>query len=76
MIVQIEVKSVYGVSKIYPANDAAKALARIAGTKTLSVSDLQNASSLGLEVVEIYSNYNAIADLVDKKFTSPIRCAA
>lgn len=76
MIVQIEVKSVYGVNKIYPVNTAAKALARIAGTKTLSVSDIQNAITLGLEVVEIFSKYNAIADLVDKKFTSPIRCAA
>jgi hypothetical protein len=76
MQVQIEVKKVYGVDKIYPINDAAKALARIAGTKTLSVSDLQNASTLGLEVVEVYSNYNAIADLVDKKFAAPVRYAA
>lgn len=76
MQVQIEVKKVYGVDKIYPINDAAKALARIAGTKTLSISNLQNASTLGLEVVEIFSNYSAINDLIDKKFLSPVGYAA
>jgi hypothetical protein len=74
-VIEIEVRSVYGNDLIYPANDGAKALARIAGKKTLSVSDLQNASYLGLEVVEVNRNYNAIADLVDKKFTSAMRFA-
>ena len=63
LVVEVEVKSVYGNTLIYPANDAAKALARIAGKKTLSVSDLQNASQLGLEVVEINRNYRPISDL-------------
>lgn len=62
-IIEVEVKSVYGNTLIYPANDAAKTLARIAGTKTLSVADLQNASQLGLEVVEINRNYGPISDL-------------
>lgn len=61
--IEIEVKSVYGNTLIYPVNDAAKILARIAGKKTLSVSDLQNASALGLEVVEINRNYGPISDL-------------
>lgn len=62
-IIEVEVKNVYGNSLIYPANDAAKALARIAGKKTLSVADLQNASAIGLEVVEINRNYGPISDL-------------
>jgi hypothetical protein len=74
-VIEIEVRSVYGNDLIYPVNDGAQALARIAGKKTLSVSDLQNASSIGLEVVEVNRNYNAIANLVDKKFTSAVRFA-
>lgn len=62
-IIEVEVKSVYGNTLVYPANEAAKALARIAGKKTLSVADLQNAGQLGLEVVEINRNYGPISDL-------------
>lgn len=62
-IIEVEVKSVYGNTLIYPANDAARVLARIAGKKTLSVADLQNAGLLGLEVVEINRTYEPIADL-------------
>jgi len=66
-IIEVEVKSVYGNTLIYPANDAAKALARIAGKKTLSVSNLQNASALGLEVVEVNRNYGPISGLAYRK---------
>lgn len=62
-IIEVEVKSVYGNTLIYPVSDAAKVLARIAGKKTLSVADLQNAGQLGLEVVEINRNYGPISDL-------------
>ena len=64
MQVQIEVKKVYGVDKIYPINDAAKIIASIAGTKTLSVANLIDAGRLGLEVVEIKTNYQPIADMI------------
>lgn len=74
-VIEIEVRSVYGNDLIYPVNDGAKALARIAGKKTLSISDLQNANSIGLEVVEVKGNYGAIMDLVDKKFASVMRSA-
>lgn len=53
-VIEIEVRSVYGNYMIYPANDAAKILARIAGKKTLSMDDLTNAQSLGMEVVEMH----------------------
>ena len=62
--IQIEVKSVYGNDLIYPANDAAKALARIAGKKTLSVENIKDACALGLEVVEVNRNYAPIANLL------------
>lgn len=66
-VVQVEVKSVYGVNKIYPANEAAKILARIAGTKTLSTADLKNANALGLEVVEANRNYGLISEMLFTK---------
>lgn len=52
-IIEVEVKSVYGTDKIYPANTAAEILCKIAGTKTLSKFDLSLAAELGLIVKEI-----------------------
>ena len=63
-LVLIEVRSVYGNDLIYPANDAANALARIAGKKTLSVQNIKDACALGLEVVEVNRKYAAIANLI------------
>lgn len=52
-VVMIEVRSVYGVAKLYPANDAARTFAEIAGTKTLSPSVVRQIQSLGYEIVSI-----------------------
>lgn len=52
-VIQIEVKDVYGVSKAYPANDAAKLFARIAGTKTLCRETLGYAQQLGFSIQEV-----------------------
>lgn len=46
----VEVRSVYGTEKIYPVNDKAKLLASLAGTKTLSVANLELAKKLGFTV--------------------------
>lgn len=53
VVIEVEVRSVFGISKIYPANDAAAKLARIAGTKTLKASDLAAAKELGMVVKEV-----------------------
>ena len=53
IVIQVEIKSVYGVSKAYPANPAAEALANIAGTKTLSAYVLNQARGMGMEVQEL-----------------------
>jgi hypothetical protein len=63
-VIEIEVRSVYGNSLIYPVNDAAKALARIADKKTLSVQNIKDACALGLEVVEVNRNYAPISQLL------------
>ena len=46
----IYARSVYGTVNFYPINDAAKALAQIAGTKTLTPSVIQLARGLGMSV--------------------------
>lgn len=54
--IEVEAKSVYGNTLIYPVNAAAKTLAEIAGTKTLSKQTLKLAASLGMEVVEVFTS--------------------
>lgn len=56
LVIQVEVKTVYGVDKIYPANQAAEILAKIAGTKTLNNTDCALAAALGFTVEEVVSD--------------------
>lgn len=54
MLIQVFMRRVYGAPNIYPANDAAQALALLAGKKTLSHSDLQIARErLGMQVEQV-----------------------
>lgn len=53
LTVKVEVRSVYGTEKIYPANFEAERFAAIAGTKTLSLADLENIKRLGILVEEV-----------------------
>lgn len=61
--IEIEVRSVYGNNLIYPINEAARALARIAGKKTLSVQNIKDARAIGLEVCEVNRAYAPIANI-------------
>lgn len=58
-VVQVEVRSVYGTVLIYPANNAAKVFAQIAGKKTLSKADLDLIRSLGFEVDQVFQKLAA-----------------
>lgn len=49
--VEIEVRNVYGTPTIYPVNEQAKLLARIAGTKTLTHATLALAEQMGFAIV-------------------------
>ena len=50
MIATYCVRNIYGEAKAYPVNSAAKAVARIAGTRTLRKSDMIHAQEgLGVE---------------------------
>lgn len=50
MNILVRVKSVYGNTTIYPANEAAQTLADLAGTKTLTPRALRLARKLGHDV--------------------------
>ena len=43
----VEIREVYGNRTIYPVNDTALYLARIAGTKTLTEQTIKHAKALG-----------------------------
>lgn len=49
-VVQVSVRSNYGAPAIYPANEAARIFAAIAGTKTLQLNTLAKAKALGYRI--------------------------
>jgi hypothetical protein len=49
----VEVRQVYGCTKVYPMNDQAKRLAGIAGTATLTPYTLQQAEAMGFTVTQV-----------------------
>ena len=51
MNITVEIKDVYGQSKIYPVCDKAQTFAHIAGTTTLLPRDIQRIQMLGFEVL-------------------------
>jgi len=51
MKVVVEIKHVYGVKKVYPVNDTAKAFARLTETTTLTDRALREIQNLGYAVV-------------------------
>jgi hypothetical protein len=46
----VEVRDVYGVSKVYPVCGEAQIFAAIAGTKTLRPEDIKHIQMLGYEI--------------------------
>ena len=50
---QIHIRNVYGNDVAYPANDAAKCIANIAGTKTLTRASLLNVLAMGIDIEEL-----------------------
>lgn len=53
--IMIEVRSVYGELKAYPACPKARVFADLAGTKTLTQASLRLIQELGIEIVSIAS---------------------
>ncbi len=54
MIIQVEIKTVYGEERIYPACAKASVFAKLVGQKTLTRRDINNIKELGytIEVVQ------------------------
>lgn len=48
--IAVTIRNVFGRDMFYPANTSAEVLAHIAGTRTLSVSNLKDARALGLTI--------------------------
>ncbi len=61
MTIAIEVRSVYGRETYYPANDAARSFARIAGTRTLLPGVIQEARKLGFKVLVVNTEMQEVA---------------
>lgn len=64
MEIKIEARSVYGTTSFYPANDAAQAIAEIAGTKTLTLHALKAASKLPGATISLTNSASQIASML------------
>lgn len=53
----IKARDVYGVKTYYPADDTARAFARIAGTKTLTLATIREAQKLGYHVAQAVEEF-------------------
>lgn len=51
--ITIEVRSVYGVTKLYPICEKAKVFAAIAGSKTLTLATVRKIERLGYQVISV-----------------------
>jgi hypothetical protein len=70
MIVQIQIRNVYGEEKAYPMNREANCIARIAGTKTLTRSALLNVLAMGCHIEELDRHGNACRTITPMTPTS------
>lgn len=55
MKLQIKIKSVYGVKRIYPADEIAEKFTKLINTKTFSEEHLAIIKSLGYEIEQLNS---------------------
>lgn len=53
MKLQIKIKSVYGVERIYPVNETAIKFGRLVGTKTFTQDQLGLIKDLGYEIEQV-----------------------
>lgn len=53
--IAVQIKSVYGSDKIYPACDVAHAYCKALGFKTLTPELIRAVKSLGVKVVQVYN---------------------
>jgi hypothetical protein len=68
-IIEVSARSVYGSTFLYPANDQAVRLAALVGTKTLTMTTLRLAQSMGFSVNVTGADSALVARLL-KEFAS------
>lgn len=56
--IKVEIKSVFGVEKIYPACETAEGFCKLIGQKTLTERDINRIKALGYEV-QVQSSHPA-----------------
>lgn len=54
MIIEVQLKQVYGRDRIYPINDAAKKFAQLIKKKTFDMSEIKLLSEIGFEIKWVY----------------------
>ena len=57
LILTVRARDVYGVKTYYPADDTARAFARIAGTKTLTLATIREAQKLGYHIAQAVEEF-------------------
>tara|TARA_R100000687_G_C6402609_1_gene142633 strand:+ start:235 stop:441 length:207 start_codon:yes stop_codon:yes gene_type:complete len=62
--IAISVRNVYGEDKYYPANDQARSLASIAGTKTITMATMRLAADMGFTIKRIETNPADLDNLI------------
>ena len=60
--ITVSLRSVYGVTKAYPANDQAEKLADLVGTKTLTPATLLQAAKMGFRIT-YRDHFGSFADI-------------
>lgn len=58
MIIEVEVKNIYGKETFYPLCNKAILLTRLTGCKTLTIDALQTIKSLGYEIAVQQKHYS------------------
>lgn len=66
MKIQVEIRNVYGNETVYPVCDHAKFLARLAGTKTLTMEKLRLIMANGYEVEVVPGAVGRLVDFTHK----------
>jgi hypothetical protein len=56
--IKVEIRSVFGVEKIYPACETAEGFCKLIGQKTLTEQNIQHIKALGYEV-QVQSSHPA-----------------
>lgn len=52
--IQVKVKNIYGIEKIYPVCEAAHHFAALCGTKTFTTTDIQHIRALGYQLEQVF----------------------